>query len=716
MPDRLSYDEAMLYASRNLKIQDPDLKQGAVETYEIKTPAGSIKKPWGMEGGFAVVYKYRSQGGRMIAMRCFRVSMNPDTQSRYERMSAYFRQYVPDITIDFHYYEEGILVKETSQSTQKKTCPVIVMEWIDGVTLLEKVDELCRRRDTQTLGQLAEQWLVVLNTMRQARMAHGDLAGLNVMVRKTGQIVLIDYDGVYIPEFANLPQVVLGQQGYQHPDMPNRPFTQEMDNFSALVIYLSLLALRSQPGLWDKYVQRNAKGQLDGNMLFTGDDFAQPDRSMLFTELLRSSDTQVRDFARKLLDACKQTVSQVRFVVDPDYQAKQALQAFELAMQRNDDEQIVRLWVAPLTSYTPAKQHQGRVDEARQRIAAVAVVKRALASQDVFQIADTTSPELATSQLLSLGEREVIQLALAFVKAYRSDDDDQMVNRWQDIQYGPHHALLRLGPQQQQRLTLAQQRKTALTQFRLACYRGRNAHDIVGAYIPILDGSVSLSSQEREQLEAARHYIVMYDAVKAALQMNGGKGDLPQVMRVYDEELDNRFNDFTELERKQLTVLRNFGKLDRALTSKAYRLALITVRDLEIQTRAPVADDRLTIARMNFIRAFEAKNLQVRIQNGQVFAQWDWPHDELIQFAAVVWRDDRWPQHPRREEPGSRLLRVNRRFYEQFGYFQFHIGVTSQIFVQIYFAISEFMEQTNEMSWFYSRGDEPTSKWPAGSI
>ena len=99
-----------------------------------------------MEGGFAVVCSFRTQSGHMKAMRCFHVVMISDTQFRYERMSSYFRGILSDITVDFHYYEDGILVKETAQSTQKKVCPVIVMEWIDGVTLLDKVDNLCKHR------------------------------------------------------------------------------------------------------------------------------------------------------------------------------------------------------------------------------------------------------------------------------------------------------------------------------------------------------------------------------------------------------------------------------------------------------------------------------------------------------------------------------------------------------------------------------------------
>lgn len=862
MPDRLSYDEAMLYSQRSIKIQDPELKQGTVEMYAVKTAAGEIKKPWGIEGGFAVVYKFRTQSGQMKALRCFRVAMNLDTRSRYESMSKYFRVHVPNITIDFQYYEEGISVSEMIQGMrQRKVCPVIAMEWIDGVTLLDKIDELCRRRDKQTLEKLAGQWLAILEKMRQVHMAHGDLAGVNVMVHRNDQLVLIDYDGVYIPEFAGLPQVVLGQQGYQHPDMMNRPFNEQMDDFSALVIYVSLLALQMQPELWDKYVKRNARGQLDGNMLFTRDDFIASDTSPLFAELLRCSDTKVRELAAALKAFCKQPVEQVRFpmhLLDPDYACKQALQQLEEAIRNNNDEQIIQLWIPPLDSYGPAQQYFPRVMQARQqreridrfraacqqdddeaivaaaeaieqaryatltlspsdigrvalarrrktalaalraaflikslrriagaysselegsknitrveleraklavqfaqayrrdddqaliaaaeaisrspytvrlvmedqeerervvlarkRVAALAALKSALASQDVFQIAAAAIPELAASPALTPNERQLLLLATAFVEAYHNDNDEKIVEAWQEIEHGQYAGALQLDPQEQQRLDLARQRKAALSRFRLACYRSRNAHEIVLAYSPILDNSIALSRQEHEILDAARRYIVMYDSIKEVLQTNTMSGDLRGKMAAYDEELAARFTDFTEEERRRIGVLKNFDKLERALVGKAYRLALVTASEIEGYTRTPLNDNRLSVARMNFIKGFEAKDLRVQIQSGQAFVSWNWPNDLLVQFAVLVWRADRWPLHPRKEDPDRLLYRINRGFYEQYGYYQFSIGLVQYLYVQVYFAFSEFVEQTNEMYWFYSRGDEPTSKWSGGVV
>ena len=111
MPERLPYDEAMLFAAARLKIADPELKRGEVEKVTVLTKVGPVVRPWGIEGGFAVVYKFRTKSGLLRALRCFRVPMKPDTQFRYERIGPYFSAHVPGITATFKYHDTGIVVK-----------------------------------------------------------------------------------------------------------------------------------------------------------------------------------------------------------------------------------------------------------------------------------------------------------------------------------------------------------------------------------------------------------------------------------------------------------------------------------------------------------------------------------------------------------------------------------------------------------------------------
>ena len=716
MPDRLSYDEAMQYSHKCLKIQDPDLRQGSVETYSIKTSVGEIKKPWGIEGGFAVVYKFRTHSGKMKAMRCFRVSMNPDTKSRYEKMSVYFRKHIPEITIDFRYYKDGILVKESAFASEKKVCPVIIMEWVEGVTLLEKVDELCKRRDTQALQLLADRWIEVINTMRLAHIAHGDLAGVNVMVRSNGKLALVDYDGVYIPEFKGLSQVVLGQQGYQHPDMAERPFDSRMDDFSALVIYLSLLALTTQPNLWDKHVKRNARGQLDGNMLFSRNDFLLPDTSPIFVDLLHSSNAQVRDLAQTLKDACLKPNDGTEcfpvHLLDPDYLNKKALKELEQAIKLGDDEQVVKLWEDALSKFNPAQPYQVNIAAARKRIAAKAALRTALATHDIFNISDAATQEALEN--VSETDRKAAALAIVFVQASRQNDENKMVDLWHEIQQPPYNAMLNIPAQERARLDQAEQRKDALSRFRIALYRHGSpkpkAFILASAYSDILNKSSYVTKKERELLNEVNGYIIMFNAVRGALQEYQRTGNIEPFQDAYDEELDKKFSDdFTDDDRRLIDKLVNQARIERALNANAVGLAMATVKKLEEDGSTIIADERLNKLHENFIKAYDARNLRVKFQHGKAYASWDWPADEHVQLSLVVWRYDHWPEHPAIADPGRETLWVMRRVYETYKCAEFLVGMAHEVYVQVYLAKEGLTGQTKTI--YFSRGNEPTSRW-----
>jgi serine/threonine protein kinase len=277
--DQRTFDEAILLSRTRLKL--PDLLHGAVEKITIATSSCEYERPWSINGGFATVYKFRTQDGRHKALRCFRVSMRPEIKDRYAQFSGYFGALAPDITAGFHYYDDGISIDEVIGGVKKRRShPVILMDWIDGVTLLEKVDTLCQHRDQGGLAHLCEQWLILLDTMRNAHIAHGDLSGENVMIRNDGRLVLVDYDSIYIPPFQGLPPLVSGQPNYQHPDMHQRAFDEHMDDFSGCVIFIALRSLQVRPELWDTYAPRGKLGQLlEANLLFTHNDFLHPGQS-----------------------------------------------------------------------------------------------------------------------------------------------------------------------------------------------------------------------------------------------------------------------------------------------------------------------------------------------------------------------------------------------------------------------------------------------------
>ena len=126
-------------------------------------------------------------------------------------------------------------------TVNRLTWPVLTMDWIDGRTLNEYVDFLVTGFNAAALTTLARRGQLVA-LLQRSEFAHGDLQHGNVMVDQDGQLRLVDFDGVRIPQLAGqAPPTEFGHPNYQHP--LRHVWDRWLDTFSALVIYTSLVAL-----------------------------------------------------------------------------------------------------------------------------------------------------------------------------------------------------------------------------------------------------------------------------------------------------------------------------------------------------------------------------------------------------------------------------------------------------------------------------------------
>jgi hypothetical protein len=218
-------------------------------------------------GQFAYVYKVKSSdAGGDFAVRCFRGHLS-DRDQRYRAIQLHVQNHpVPSLS-DFTYASEGILV-------EGNRFPILFMKWIEGPTLDLYLDEMIGRRDV--LLHLAEEWVKLIASLRKAGIAHGDLQHGNIIIER-GKFRLVDHDGIFVPAMDGWSSSELGHQHYQHPRRDANFFDATLDNFSARVIYLSLLSLAERPGLWAEYH--------DENLLFTKADFIDPTASTLFAKI-----------------------------------------------------------------------------------------------------------------------------------------------------------------------------------------------------------------------------------------------------------------------------------------------------------------------------------------------------------------------------------------------------------------------------------------------
>ena len=219
-------------------------------------------------GQFAYVFKLNpgDDGGETLAVRCFRGFLG-DREERYRALDTHLNANRIAALPQFKYLSKGILVVG-------RRYPVLVMEWVEGPTLDVYLDEAVGRRDA--LLHLADEWVKLMGELREARIAHGDLQHGNIIV-EGGRLRLVDLDGMFVPALEGFKASEVGHQHYQHPARDVAHFSADTDNFSALVVYLSLISLAERPELWREHH--------DENLLFTRADFADTEASALFPKI-----------------------------------------------------------------------------------------------------------------------------------------------------------------------------------------------------------------------------------------------------------------------------------------------------------------------------------------------------------------------------------------------------------------------------------------------
>ncbi len=274
LPEASSYRATAL--NPHLCFADPELKQGQVAKNKL-----GLALVW--SGQAAIVFRLQTPEG-IRAVRCF-TSHISDQQERYAKLNQHVQErYVPTL-VDFEYQAKGMQVNGTWY-------PIVKMEWVDGIALDQQVAAWIRGGNIARLDALAQHWANVIAELQQAQIAHGDLQHENILiglgsVGGHSYINLVDYDGVYVPSLADKPALEIGHPHYQHPDRTSGDFDLSLDNFSALVIYLSLKALAVDPSLWMKFHE-------DKHLIFLADDFKAPASSPLIDTLKRSLDADVR--------------------------------------------------------------------------------------------------------------------------------------------------------------------------------------------------------------------------------------------------------------------------------------------------------------------------------------------------------------------------------------------------------------------------------------
>lgn len=200
-------------------------------------------------GNFAVVFKMKDeQSGKFYAVKCFTKEQEGRSES-YKLIADELEFVSSNYLTPIRFLEKELFV-DTDQTTETEF-PVLLMDWIEGKTLDKYIYE--NLGDQYALEMLTYRFCKLAMWLLTQPFAHGDLKPDNILVNKDGSIVLVDYDGMYVPAMKGQKARELGSPNFRHPQRTEEQFDENIDDFTIALIALSLKAFCLNKDLINDY-------------------------------------------------------------------------------------------------------------------------------------------------------------------------------------------------------------------------------------------------------------------------------------------------------------------------------------------------------------------------------------------------------------------------------------------------------------------------------
>lgn len=233
-------------------------------------------------GNFAVVFKMKDkQSGDLYALKCFTKEQEGRAEA-YREIAKELGTVSSPYLISIRYLEKELFV-DTDQTTEREF-PVLLMDWVKGKTLDKYLHENLDNKSA--LEMLAFRFNKMAQWIVPQPFAHGDLKPDNILVREDGALVLVDYDGMYVPAMKGQKARELGSPDFRHPQRTENDFDEHIDDFPLVSILLSLKAISIEPQLLERH------GAAD-RLILSERDYSDISHSSILKELYPSSDSEL---------------------------------------------------------------------------------------------------------------------------------------------------------------------------------------------------------------------------------------------------------------------------------------------------------------------------------------------------------------------------------------------------------------------------------------
>lgn len=250
---------------------------------DLRPVLDSNGNPEMSSGNFAVVFKMQDVNTQQLyAVKCF-TREQEKREEHYRKIAEELEFTSSPYLLHFRYLEDELFVDTTQSSTND--FPVLVMDWAEGVTLDNYLK--AHLHDSYALQLLAYRFCRMGAWLLSQPFAHGDLKPDNILVKKDGSLVLVDYDGMFVPALQDENANELGSPDFRHPLRTEATFNEHIDDFAIASIALSLKAISLQPSLYNQFATAD-------RLLLSASDYRDIGKSAALQAILAlSSDAEL---------------------------------------------------------------------------------------------------------------------------------------------------------------------------------------------------------------------------------------------------------------------------------------------------------------------------------------------------------------------------------------------------------------------------------------
>ena len=250
---------------------------------DLRPVLDSNGNPVMSSGNFAVVFKMQDVNTQQLyAVKCF-TREQEKREEHYRKIAEELEFTSSPYLLHFRYLEDELFVDTTQSSTND--FPVLVMDWAEGVTLDNYLK--AHLHDSYVLQLLAYRFCRMGAWLLSQPFAHGDLKPDNILVKKDGSLVLVDYDGMFVPALQDENANELGSPDFRHPLRTEATFNEHIDDFAIASIALSLKAISLQPSLYNQFATAD-------RLLLSASDYRDIGKSAALQAILAlSSDAEL---------------------------------------------------------------------------------------------------------------------------------------------------------------------------------------------------------------------------------------------------------------------------------------------------------------------------------------------------------------------------------------------------------------------------------------